>query len=163
MRHADNLHAFLDMVGKSEGTSNSPITRDHGYDIIVTGIDGKFERFTDYSAHPFENGRKSKQINSNGLYSTASGKYQILYKFWPYYKRILKLKDFSPESQDKVAVQLIKECGALGDIEEGKLERAITKCSRIWASLPGNQYGQRTHKFEKLLAFYEESGGTYNG
>jgi len=161
--YSKNLLAFLDMVGKSEGTTNSPITLNSGYDIIVTGIDGKPERFTNYSAHPFDHGRKAKQINSHGLYSTASGKYQILYKFWPYYKRILKLKDFGPESQDKVAVQLIKECGAIGDVEEGRLEKAITKCSRIWASLPGNEYGQRTHKFETLLSYYLDSDGTYNG
>ena len=153
--------AFLDMVGKSEGTTNSSHTLNHGYDIIVTGISGKPERFTDYTDHPFANGRKAKQINSHGLYSTASGKYQILVKFWPYYKRILKLKDFGPESQDKVAVQLIKECGAIGDVEEGRLGRAIPKCARIWASLPGNEYGQRTHKFETLLAFYKDSGGNY--
>jgi muramidase (phage lysozyme) len=159
--YSKNLLAFLDMVGKSEGTSNSFHTLNSGYDIIVTGISGKPERFTDYSDHPFANGRKAKQINEHGLYSTASGKYQILYKFWPYYKRILKLKDFSPPYQDILAVQLIKESGALADVEEGRLETAITKCSRIWASLPGNQYGQKTHKFETLLAFYKESGGTY--
>lgn len=161
--YSKNMKAFLGMVAKSEGTSNSHFTRDNGYDIVVTGISGKPERFTDYRDHPFASGRKAKQINEHGLYSTASGRYQILFKFWPYYKRILHLKDFSPNSQDQVAVQLIKECGALGDVEEGRLEKAISKCARIWASLPGNQYGQRTHKFEKLLAFYEESGGVYNG
>jgi muramidase (phage lysozyme) len=159
--YSKNILAFLDMIGKSEGTSNSVHTLNGGYDIIVTGISGKPERFTNYSDHPFANGRKAKQINEHGLYSTASGKYQILNKFWPYYKRTLKLKDFSPESQDAVAVQLIKECGAIGDVEEGRLKEAITKCARIWASLPGNTYGQKTHKFKTLLAFYKESGGTY--
>lgn len=156
---AKNLDAFLDMIGKSEGTSNSPATVRDGYDVIVTGIDGKPEIFSDFSDHPFAN-RKAKQINKSGLYSSASGKYQILHKFWPYYKRRLGLLDFSPQSQDKVAVQLIRECGALGDVEEGRIEEAINKCSRIWASLPGNLYGQRMHKVSTLLAFYKESGGT---
>lgn len=155
------MKAFLNMIGKSEGTSNSKVTSNFGYDIVVTGMDGKGERFTSFSDHPFANGRKAKQINEHGLYSTASGKYQILYKFWPYYKRILKLKDFSPESQDSVAVQLIKECGAIGDVEEGRIESAINKCARIWASLPGNTYGQKMHKVETLLAYYKESGGIY--
>jgi muramidase (phage lysozyme) len=153
-----NLNAFLDMIGKSEGTSNSPATLRDGYDVIVTGIDGKSEIFSDFSDHPFAD-RKPKQINKSGLNSSASGKYQILIKFWPYYKRRLGLVDFSPQAQDKVAIQLIRECGALGDIEEGRIETAINKCSRIWASLPGNKYGQRAHKVPTLVAFYKESGG----
>jgi len=159
--YSNNMRAFLDMIGKSEGTSNSLHTINGGYDIIVTGINGKPERFANYTDHPFANGRKAKQINEHGLYSTASGKYQILYKFWPYYKRVLHLKDFSPKSQDQVAVQMINESGALGDVEEGRIEQAIKKCSRIWASLPGNQYGQKTHKVETLLAYYKGFGGTY--
>ena len=153
-----NRKAFLDMIGRSEGTSNSLATANEGYDVIVTGVDGEPEVFTDYSDHPFVD-RKPKQINKSGLYSSAAGKYQILFKFWPYYKRMLKLQDFSPASQDKVALQLIKECKALDDIDNGKIPAAISKCSRIWASLPGNSYGQRTHKVSSLMAFYKEAGG----
>ena len=46
------------------------------------------------------------------------------------------LKDFSPKSQDAVALQQIKECGALPMIDRGDIRQAIDRCSNIWASLP---------------------------
>ena len=45
------------------------------------------------------------------------------------------LKDF-PKSQDAVALQQIKERGALPMIDRGDIRQAIDRCSNIWASLP---------------------------
>lgn len=53
-----NIAAFLDMLAVSEGTANHPLTKNRGYDVIVTGLDGKPEIFTDYSDHPFAHGRQ---------------------------------------------------------------------------------------------------------
>ncbi|MFX3645707.1 lysozyme, partial [Streptococcus suis] len=63
----------------------------------------------------------------------------------------LRLPDFSPGSQDKIAIQLIKECKAIGDIEAGRIAEALTKCRSRWASLPGSGYGQHEYSMEKLL------------
>ncbi|EMD7474688.1 hypothetical protein VSU40_000628 [Salmonella enterica] len=41
------------MLAYSEGTANHPLTKNCGYDVIVTGLDGSPEIFTDYSDHPF--------------------------------------------------------------------------------------------------------------
>lgn len=154
-----NLNAFLDMLRWSEGTSTSPITKDEGYDIIVTGVDGK-ERFDDYSTHPFEN-RKPKQVNKKGLLSSASGGYQFLKTNWPHYKALLKLPDFSPLSQDKWAIQLIRECkGALQFIEQGRLFEAVNAVRHLWASLPGAGYDQPEHSFAKLTEVYLNKGGS---
>jgi len=71
-----NALAFLDMLAWFEGTSTSPATALDGYDFIVTGIDRKPEVFTDFSDHPFAKGCLSKVINSKGLTSNASGRYQ---------------------------------------------------------------------------------------
>lgn len=38
-----NVAAFLDTLAFSEGTATHPLTRNNGYDVIVTGIDGKPE------------------------------------------------------------------------------------------------------------------------
>lgn len=101
--------AFLDMVAWSEGTDNGrQKTRNHGYDVIVGG-----ELFTDYSDHP----RKLVTLNPK-LKSTAAGRYQLLSRWWDAYRKQLGLKDFSPESQDAVALQQIKERGALQTVDE---------------------------------------------
>ena len=47
------------------------------------------------------------------LKSTGAGRYQLLSRWWDAYRKQLGLKDFSPKSQDAVALQRIKERGAL--------------------------------------------------
>ncbi|EFD5709112.1 glycoside hydrolase family protein [Escherichia coli] len=159
MNTHQNIAAFLDMLAVSEGTANHPLTKNRGYDVIVTGLDGKPEIFTDYSDHPFAHGRPAKVFNRRGEKSTASGRYQQLYLFWPHYRKQLALPDFSPLSQDRLAIQLIRERGALDDIRAGRIERAISRCRSIWASLPGAGYGQREHSLEKLVTVWRTAGG----
>lgn len=159
MNTHQNIAAFLDMLAVSEGTANHPLTKNRGYDVIVTGLDGKPEIFTDYSDHPFAHGRPAKVFNRRGEKSTASGRYQQLYLFWPHYRKQLALPDFSPLSQDRLAIQLIRERGALDDIRAGRIERAISRCRSIWASLPGGGYGQREHSLEKLVTVWRTAGG----
>ena len=45
------------------------------------------------------------------LKSTGAGRYQLLSRWWDAYRKQLGLKDFSPKSQDAVALQQIKERG----------------------------------------------------
>lgn len=72
----------------------------------------------------------------------------------------LGLKDFSPESQDAIAIQMIRERGALPDIEAGQFDAAVGRCSNLWASLPGAQYGQHTNLMSDLRAAYAAAGGS---
>ena len=160
MNMTTNRRAFLDMLAYSEGTSTSPATKDRGYDVIVTGIDGKPEIFTDYRAHPFANGRKSKVINSKGLTSNASGRYQFMLKDYLHYTTLLHLRDFGPESQDQWALQLIRERRALPLIDAGRFDDAVERVRNLWASLPGAGYGQPEHRIEKLRSAYLAAGGT---
>ena len=64
------------------------------------------------------------------------------------------------KSQDAVALQQIKERGALPMIDRGDIRQAIDRCSNIWASLPGAGYGQFEHKADSLIAKFKEAGGT---
>ena len=81
-------------------------------------------------------------------------------RWWDAYRKQLGLKDFSPKSQDAVALQQIKERGALPMIDRGDIRQAIDRCSNIWASLPGAGYGQFEHKADSLIAKFKEAGGT---
>jgi muramidase (phage lysozyme) len=145
-----NVCAFLDMLSVSEGTSIDPDS-DDGYNVIVGGA-----LFIGYADHP----RRLVQLPRLGIASTAAGRYQLLTRYFDAYKKQLGLHDFSPLSQDKIAIQQIRERRALDDINAGRLESAIAKCSNIWASLPGNSYGQFQHKVETLRAAYILHGGT---
>lgn len=146
-----NIRAFLDMIAFSEGTDKpGQPTRDRGYDVLVGG-----GLFTGYADHP----RKVIELPGLGIKSTAAGRYQILARYFDVYRRQLALPDFSPLSQDKIAVQLIKECKAVEDIQAGRIKSAISKCRSRWASLPGAGYGQHEHKIDTLVSAYKKAGG----
>lgn len=145
-----NESAFLDTIAVSEGTID---IGDDGYNCLVGG--GIFDS---YSTHP------DILVNlGHGLESTAAGRYQLLYRYYEAYKKELNLLDFSPESQDKIALQQIKERRALEDINAGNIKDAISKCSNIWASLPGNDYGQHQNSMEDLIKVYQNKGGGIGG
>jgi len=144
-----NREAFCALLAWSEGTSTIPGS-DRGYDVLVGGT--LFT--TGYADHP-----RVKINLGHGLNSTAAGRYQILAHWFDAYKQYLKLPDFSPASQDAIALQMIGECKALDDIDAGNIASAITKCASRWASLPGAGYGQRENTIEGLMKIYQESGG----
>ena len=123
--------AFLDMLAWSEGTDNG---RQKTEIMVMTSL---WCLFTDYSDHP----RKLVTLNPK-LKSTGAGRYRLLSRWWDAYRKQLGLKDFSPKSQDAVALQQIKERGALPMIDRGDIRQAIDRCSNIWASLPGAGYGR---------------------
>jgi len=136
------------MIAFSEGTSTIKGS-DNGYNVIVGG-----SLFKSYADHP----RTLVKLNAK-LSSTAAGRYQLLLRYYIAYKKLLKLKDFSPASQDAIAIQQIRERKALPDIEAGDFDAAVKKCANIWASFPGAGYNQHENKIEKLRAFYVKSGG----
>ena len=146
-----NQKAFLAMIAWSEGTDNGrQKTANHGYDVIVGGT-----LFTSYADHP----RQLIQLRP-GLASTAAGRYQLLARYFDAYKRSLNLSDFSPDSQDAIALQQIKERGALPDIEAGNFAQAVAKVKNIWASLPGAGYDQHEQSLANLERAYRTAGGT---
>ena len=152
------LRAFLDLIAWSEGTSIIAGS-DDGYNVLVTGItptianvtmlpNGKL-LFKSYADHP----NILVRLNAK-LLSTAAGRYQQMHHDWPIYKERLGLRDFGKASQDALAVQHIRECRALDRIAQGDIAGAIAACSKIWASFPGNSYGQPTRPIDTLLTRY---------
>lgn len=109
--------------------------------------------FTDYSQHP------NKAITKWGITSTGAGAYGFLYGTWMELQAALKLPDFGPSSQDKGAIELIRRRGALDDVLAGRLEQAIYKCRKVWASFPGAGYGQNERSIESLVSMYQKAGG----
>lgn len=150
-----NRKAFLDMIAFSEIGPELLKVSDNGYNVIVGSTAKKPHLFTDYKDHP----RQLIQLSSC-LFSTAAGRYQLLGRYFDSYKKSLHLPDFSPASQDAIAIQQIRECHALDDVDAGNLASAVKKVSRIWASLPGANYGQRENNLADLQSAYVNAGGT---
>ena len=63
------------------------------------------------------------------------------FRWWDAYRKQFGLKDFSPKSQDAVALQQIKERRFLPMIDRGDIRQAIDRCSNIWGFTAGRCYG----------------------
>lgn len=110
--------------------------------------------FNDFLTHP-----KIKQcapINGKRVCSTAAGAYQMLDISWNDVAPKLGLKDFTPPSQDRMAIEYIKRNKAIRDIEAGNVEVAFCKVGKVWASMPCNNYEQNPKSVEKLKDYYNK-------
>lgn len=130
----DNVRKFLMLITYTEGTDRQKTP----YNELFG-----FSNFEGYDKHP------EILIKASNYSSTAAGRYQILKGT----AKHLKMKDFTPESQDLAAIQLIKQAKAYDDVLAGRWESAINKTNKVWASLPGSPYGQPTHKMADALKF----------
>jgi muramidase (phage lysozyme) len=151
MNRLSNLKAFLDMIAWSEIGPRLLRTSDDGYNVCVGSTPANPILFGSYVSHP--------RRHDDATNSDAAGRYQFMGRYWDHYRAQLELPDFGKESQDKWAIQLIKECHAYDDIGAGRISEAIGKCASRWASFPGNSYGQRANKLADLIAAYQRAGG----
>ena len=149
------IKAFLDMIAWSELGEELLDLSDDGYNVIVGSTPTRPILFHDYSDHP----RRLITIR-HGLKSSAAGRYQILTRYFDAYKQMLRLRDFGPDAQDRIAIKLITECDATDDIIHGDIKAAIAKCASRWASFPGAGYNQHEHKLSPLIAAFKAAGGT---
>ena len=140
---ADEIKAFLMLIRFCEGTA--------GPDGYRTLFGGKL--FDSFEKHPKVYTR-FKLRGGKELVSSAAGAYQFLYSTWSTLAKRHGYTDFSPENQDKGAIELIKGRGAYNDILNGDIVTAIKKCNREWASLPGSPYGQPIKPMSTCLKMY---------
>lgn len=147
-----NRVAFLDMIANSEIGAALLAATDDGYNVLVGSTPDNPLTFPSYAAPP--------DVFNAAMNSTAAGRYQALNRYAVIYIAQLKLPDFGPVSQDLIALQQIRERSALPLIDSGNLQAAIQACSNIWASLPGNDYGQHQNAVSALQAAYLLAGGT---
>lgn len=125
---------------------------DNGYDVLVGSTAARPCLFHGYATHP--------NVLNHALNSTAAGRYQIIHPTFVGLCKQHGYKDFTPTTQDAMALDLIAERGALDAIETGDLSTAVTLCSKEWASLPGSTSGQHENKFAALQKAYTDAGGT---
>lgn len=153
-----NEKAFLDMIAWSEMGPEILAQSDNGYNVLAGSLPGMVLIFSSYHRHPSV--LLDMDGKPGGLQSTAAGRYQLLARYWRPYCELLGRRDFSPETQDLIALRQIKERRAMDLINAGNIAAAIDRCRNIWASFPAAGYGQREHKLADLLAAYTAAGGT---
>ena len=132
-----NVKAFLVMIGKSEGGD---------YHAKYGWHPGSAEwTFTDESTQPGF-GYKNK--------STASGLYQINKACWMEHGvKAQGLSDFSPYTQDLIAVETLRYRKAMPDVLSGNLKAAIDILK------PNEWVSFQVHSFNDLNDWYTTAGG----
>jgi muramidase (phage lysozyme) len=143
-----NERAYLDTIRMAEGTWHGGGAK--GYGTMFGG--GQFD---------WSKGHPDRVVRSGGYASAAAGAYQFMPDTWKGVAGRLGLKDFSPESQDRAALQLIRDRGV--DPSKPMTTDALAKLSPEWASLPTaagkSYYGQPVKGQKELLGFYQNRLG----
>lgn len=142
-----NLRAFLRVLRAGESSQG-----DDAYRMVFGG--GLVDDLADHPRRAI-----TRPLGGRTLTSTAAGAYQFLARTWDECARALALPDFSQRSQDIAAVYLIERRRALDDVLAGRLDAAVAKCAREWASLPGSPYGQPVKTMEQVREVYRSFGG----
>lgn len=145
-----NVKAFLCAISTAEGGD---------YNLKYGGVKGKKNdkwQFSDFSTHPGPGA---------GGKMTAAGMYQIIKKTWRYNGEKMGLTDFSPETQDLLAVEILRSLRVIDKIVEGDIDSALSKASEQWAALPQgpglpNRYDQPYMVYDKFIAIYKAKGGS---
>lgn len=146
-----NVDAFLTMIRVSEGTAGP-----NGY---YTLYGGRF--FLELDTHPAVRTYGEFDGKPGLEYTTAAGAYQITATTWRRLAAKTGLADFSPETQDEMARELIREAGAWDDVVAGRFDAAVAKLGGIWASLPSSRNAaQPRHTFDYVRAAYINAGGS---
>ncbi|WP_155951391.1 MULTISPECIES: glycoside hydrolase family 104 protein [Pseudomonas] len=146
------VRAFIRMIRVGEGTSGKS-----GYEKLFGGQSFIKDYSKNFDNHP------NIKIRRQGYISSAAGAYQVMAYTWNDKAMIrirekLQIKDFTPESQDRFCIALLRykiRSNPLLTICDGKIEEAIKKCSTEWASLPTSPYGQPVKTMEESLKSYE--------
>lgn len=137
------VSAFLGLVRSFEANGD--------YSVLYGG-----GHFADFSTHPNVRVPFHNPATGRDDVSTAAGAYQINYPTFLEISRSTGLTDFSPETQDEMALWLLKKTGAYNALVAGDVEQALRLASSRWASLPGSTARQNPKSLEAALATYNE-------
>jgi murein DD-endopeptidase MepM/ murein hydrolase activator NlpD/muramidase (phage lysozyme) len=134
-----NMRAALDVIALGE------VGEDGGYNTQFGG-----GTFSSFEQHP--------NISDD---LKPAGRYQFQYRTWKGVAEEEGLTDFSPQSQDKGAVNRIKSRGAADAVEAGDFEAALTGTGGLtgiayeWAAMPPSRYGQSKLSMAEALEAFE--------
>ena len=118
--------AFLDMLAWSEGTDNG---RQRAEIMVMTVIVGRAIYWLLRSPSQTCHARPAQINRRRTLW--------LLSRWWDAYRKQLGWKTSLTKSQDAVALQQIKERGALPMIDRGDIRQAIDRCQQYLEAAAG--------------------------
>jgi muramidase (phage lysozyme) len=147
-----NVAAFLNTLSVAEGGD---------YDLMYGAVRAKQDRWhiQNYATHPgFGRGGKS----------SAAGRYQINKDTWADMGGRMGLSDFYCQTQDLIAIEILRAINVLDALASGDLNRTLEVASRRWAALPAGpgkagRYNQPYMQYEVLIQKYKSYGGAIAG
>lgn len=156
-----NISAMLAAISAAEGTAGQPDPYRvcFGYSHTIQNLDNHPALSGEWMGKPLSLAMCAGAGLGPGCVSTAAGKYQMIRKTWVSARDKLGLPDFSPDSQDAAAVELLRQRGALGPLVRGDFAGAVAAARREWASLPGAGYGQGERSIAWLQRKFTDAGG----
>ena len=153
--------AMLDAIAYSEFRNNPEATTARAYNLLFG-----YKYFSSFARHP-------DTVVCTDICSAAAGRYQIMPDTWSEAQNYIannkiseipwmtgRLPDFSPASQDKMAIYKIwyrfayAQLRRLSYNDNVNLRSVTDKLALEWASLPGNVYGQGGVNWEEFKKYY---------
>lgn len=129
-----NAQMYLRMLQQAEGTYKGADGNPY-----ATAFGGG--QLPDLRQHP-RTLHSFTQTDGKSNKTSAAGAYQFLSSTWDDVSGKLGLQDFSPQSQDLAALELMRRNGSLPDVLAGNFDQAVKKDGKTWASLPSSPYAQ---------------------
>ncbi len=125
----------------------------------VGNVPGYPSHFSDFSKHP--NIKIPILLPGyEGKYSTAAGAYQINHPTYLDFAPRVGVSDFSPATQDALALAILQDTGAVLSLDLNDIGGAFADASKRWASLPGSAAGQHPQMLAKALDVFNQYLGS---
>lgn len=123
LHKSENVRAFLKLIRYAEH-------RREDDEVYFYMLGGKLKSY-DTSRHPIQ------RFHARANCPDMAGAYHHRLKTWEEAYRSGIVSDFSPASQDLLAIRKMVSNSALQYVEAGDIESAITRLNGIWTALPG--------------------------
>lgn len=158
---AANITAFLGILKRAEGTAGQadPYRVCYAYSHVIQDLREHPAITGEWRGQRLPDGMCNAAGFGPGCVSTAAGAYQLIRPTWTRARDALGLLNFSALSQDRAAVWLIEQRGAIEHVKAGRLAEAVRACRNEWASLPGNYARQGQRSLTELAAWFNLEGG----
>lgn len=148
-----NVRAMLRVIRHGESDEEND---DRAYRMRWGGLGNPPAFFDDFWRHP-----RIFEPTTGDRVSSAAGAYQITATTYDDFAPGLGISDFTPHSQDLIAVAIMAAEGALAALVDGRFDDAIGLLRGRWTSLPGAEENNPRWTLDAAREVYQKWGGTF--